>query len=304
MITNTTDSSRSRRRGQRRVLWIALAANGLLLGGELAAGLLFRSLTLLADAVHLLTDVSGLAIAILVLRLMDRPATLRHSFGLQRGEVLAAQANALVLLGASAWIFVEAARRLANPVHVSGTGLLAVASVGLVVNLGSAWLLQRRSGESLNMRGAFLHLASDAVGSLGAMIAGAVIIGWDIHRADPAISILIGVLVVWAAVRLLAETMHVLLEGAPKGFDPKEIESALAGEQGVDSVHHLHLWSLASDTPALSAHVVLSSGRGVSIHDAQQKADQMKAMLTVRFGIDHATLEVECHAEHPSAEHR
>ena len=147
-------------------MWVALLANGGLLVAEAVGWFAFRSLALLADAVHLLTDVSGLGIALVALRLLRRRATDRHSFGLQRAEVLAAQVNALILAGVSMWIIVEASRRLANPRHVSGVGLLSIAFIGFVVNIASAAILRRASGESLNMRGVFLHLASDAVGSV------------------------------------------------------------------------------------------------------------------------------------------
>ena len=150
------------------------------------------------------------------------------------------------------------------------------------------------------MRGAWLHLGADALGSLGAMVAAVIILGWDIHRADPAISLLIGVLVLWAAWRLLRDTTHVLLEAAARGMDPGAVARTLSEEDGVVSVHHLHLWSVASDLPAMSAHVVLAAD--TSMHEAQLKADHLKALLSERFGIEHATLELECH-EHPAAEH-
>jgi cobalt-zinc-cadmium efflux system protein len=286
------------REGQARVLWVALLANASLIVAEFVGGFTFHSLSLLADAVHLLTDVSGLAIALLAIRLMRLPPNERHSFGLQRSEVLAAQGNAFILFAASFWVIVEAIRRLMHPEHVSGLGLLAVASLGLMVNLGSAWLLNRESGKSLNMRGAFLHLASDAVGSLGAMLAGVAILVWDSHRVDPAVSLLISGLVLWAAWRLLKETTHVLLEGTPAGMDIFEVERAFVDTPEVKGIHHLHVWSLASDVPALSAHVVL--GEDTSMHDSQIKSEELKEMLSTRFGIEHATLEMECHAH---AEH-
>jgi cobalt-zinc-cadmium efflux system protein len=283
---------------QAKVLWIALLANAALMVAELVGGFTFHSLSLLADAVHLLTDVSGLAIALLAIRLMRQPPNERHSFGLQRSEALAAQGNALILIAASVWVIVEAVRRLMHPEHVSGLGLLAVASLGLVVNLGSALLLKRESGQSLNMRGAFLHLVSDAAGSVGAMLAGIAILIWDSHRADPAVSLFISALILWAAWRLLKETTHVLLEGTPSGMDIVEVEQAFIGTSEVKGVHHLHVWSLASDVLALSAHVVL--GEDTSMQDAQIKSEELKEMLSTRFGIEHATLEMECHAH---AEH-
>jgi cobalt-zinc-cadmium efflux system protein len=287
--------ARSRRRG---ALLLALAANAALMGAEIAGGFVFRSLALLSDAVHLLTDVSGLGIALLAIHLQGRPTTRRHSFGLQRAEVLAAQANAFVLVGVTAWIAIEAARRLVSPVDVSGGGMAVVAAVGLVVNLGSARLVHEAAGRSLNMRGAFLHLATDAAGSAAALIAGVAILLWDVPRADPIASLVIGCLVLWAAWTLLRDTTHVLLEGTPEGLDPASVEAAIAAHGGVESVHHLHLWSLASDVPALSAHVVLTGQP--SLHDAQVRGDGVKAMLAERFGIDHATLELECHQDHPS----
>jgi cobalt-zinc-cadmium efflux system protein len=288
-----TYADHAERGRQTQVLWIALIANGALLAAEAGGGFMFNSLSLLADAVHLLTDVSGLAIALVAFRLMRRPPSERHSFGLQRSEVLAAQANAFILIAVSLWVIVEAINRLMHPEHVAGLGLLTVATFGLIVNLGSAWLLNRESGGSLNMRGAFLHLASDAVGSLGAMVAGVTILIWDWHRVDPAISLLISALVLWAAWRLLKDTTQVLLEGTPEGLSVDEVSAALSESASVQSVHHLHVWSLASDVSALSAHVVLDGA--MSMHDAQVESEALKSMLSRRFGIDHATLEMECH---------
>ena len=280
---------------ERHLIASVLAANAALMVGEVVAGFVFHSLTLLTDSVHLLTDVSGLAIALAAFRLMARPPAGRHSFGFHRGEVLAAQANAFILLGASGWLIYEAARRLATPQRVSGLGVLLVGSAGLVVNVGSAWALGRARGETLNMRAAFLHLASDAISSLGAMVAGALILGWNLSRADPVISLLIALLVLWAAWRLLRDTLHVLLEDVPRGVSLEEVERAICSQTGVDSVHHLHIWSLDSDTPALSAHVVLSAGRDVTIHEGQLRGEEVKAMLGRTFRITHVTLELECH---------
>jgi cobalt-zinc-cadmium efflux system protein len=288
---------RSKRSG---ALWIALAANAALMVAEIAGGFAFGSLALLSDAVHLLTDVSGLAIAILAIGLQARPITERHTFGLQRAEVLAAQANAFILIAVTVWIAIEAARRLVTPVDVSGAGLAIVAGAGLVVNLSCARLLHEVAGKSLNMRGAFLHVALDAAGSLAALLAGVAIVLWDVPRADPIASLLIGALVLWAAWRLLVDTTHVLLEGTPEGLDAVGVEEAIVAHDGVEGVHHLHLWSLASDVPALSAHVVLAGE--MSLHDAQVRGDSVKAMLAERFGIDHSTLELECHQDHPEPE--
>ena len=282
------------RAAQRRALWIALGANAAFMLVEAAGGLVFHSLALLADAAHMLSDVAGLSVALIAQQLVERRATARHTYGLQRAEVLGAQANGLTLLVVAAWVVFEAARRVGNPSDVVGGGLLVVAALGLCVNVGSAVLLARAGGESLNMRGALVHMVLDAAGSVGAIVAGVAVVAWDATWVDPAVSILIAVLVVWSAWGLLRDTTQVLLEGTPRGMDPAAVEAAIAAQSNVDAVHHLHLWNLASDVPALSAHVVL---RGeVTLHEAQQQGERLKALLDEQFGIEHATLELECHA--------
>ena len=283
---------------QRRALWISLVANAGFMVAEVAGGLAFRSLALLADSAHMLSDVAGLAIALTAQRLIDRPATARHSFGLQRAEVLGAQANGLTLVAVAGWIVFEAVRRIGEPADVVGLGLLIVATLGLAVNVGSALLLARAQGHSLNMRGAFIHMVVDAAGSVAAIIAGIAVLAWGAAWVDPAMSIVIAALVLWSAWGLLRDTAQVLLEGTPRGMDAATVEAALAGDAEVETVHHLHLWNLASDVPALSAHVVL---RGeVTLHDAQASGDRLKALLDRRFGIAHATLELECHPCDPA----
>jgi cobalt-zinc-cadmium efflux system protein len=278
---------------QTRALAIVLVANSALLVLELAGGVAFHSLALLADGAHMVTDVAALAIALLAQRLMLRPSTTRHSYGFQRAEVLAAQANAVALIAAAIWIVVEAARRINDPADVRGGGVLVVALVALVVNAASAWFLQRVQGESLNLRGAFLHMALDAVGSLAALVAGIAVVVWGANAADPVMSIVISLLVVWSAWALLRDATHVLLEGTPRTIDPDAVRAALLADHDVEDVHHLHLWSLASDVPALSAHVVLAGER--TLHDAQASGDHLKTLLAERFSIRHATLELECH---------
>ncbi len=283
---------------QRRALWVALGANGAFFLVEVVGGLVFRSLALLADAAHMLSDVAALSIALVAARLVDRPATVRHSYGLQRAEVLGAQANGILLLGAVGWVVYEAVQRIGEPADVAGAGLLVVAVLGLAVNVGSAALLARARGGSLNMHGAFVHMAMDAAGSVGAVGAGVAVIGWGADWADPAVSIAISALVLWSAWGLLRDTAHVLLEGTPRGMSPAAVEAALVADEDVEAVHHLHLWNLASDMPALSAHVVLR--QETSLHDAQASGDRLKRLLDRRFGIGHATLELECHPCEPT----
>jgi len=199
------------RTAQLRALSWALGVNVGLLVVEAVGGLAFHSLALFADASHLVSDVVGLGIALVALHLTARPVSTQHSFGLARAEVLAAQASVLLLLGAGGWILVESVGRIRNPVIVNGAGMTVVATVGLAVNLGSALLIHRSVGASLNMRASFVHLATDAVGSVGAIIAGLLILGWSLERADPVVSMATAVLVLWAAWGLLRDTTHVLM---------------------------------------------------------------------------------------------
>jgi cobalt-zinc-cadmium efflux system protein len=280
------------RSAQRRALRLALGANAAFLVVEVVGGLLTHSLALLADAAHMASDVAALVIALVAQQLLDRPATGRHSYGLQRAEVLGAQANGISLLVVAVWIVVTALQRLGHPTDVHGGGLLAVALLGLVVNLVSVVVLQRAAGDSLNMRGAVLHMGLDAAGSVAAAIAGVAAMA-GAYRVDPVASILVALLVLWSAWQLLRSTAHVLLEGTPRGVDPDAVADALLAQSGVEAVHHLHVWSLASDVPALSAHVVLEGEQ--TLHEAQAAGGRLKELLDHRFGITHATLELECH---------
>ena len=252
-----SDSSSETHRARVRALQIALAANGVFFGVQLAAGIAFGSLALIADSAHMASDVVALALALLAQGLILRPASSRNTYGMQRAEVLAAQANAAVLLLVSGWVVYEAIQRFSNPEPIDGLGVVIVGVLGLAVNAGSAWIIARSSGDSLNLRGAFLHLASDAAGSVGVIVAGLVVMATGAEWVDPLVSILISILVLVAAWQLLRDATRVLLEGAPKGLDVDAVEAALTTADGVDAVHHLHVWSIGSETPALSAHVVL-----------------------------------------------
>ena len=288
------------RRAQQRALLTALAINGVYLVVEVAGGLSFNSLALLADAGHMLSDVGALAIALIAHRLMERPATARHTYGLQRAEVVGGFLSAVSLAIVVVWIIFEAIGRLRQPEDVAGGGLLVVAAIGLIVNVLSAALLARSRGSSLNMQAAFVHMAADAAGSVAVIAAATGVLIWGVTWVDPVASILIGVLILWAAAGLIKSTLQVLLEGSPRGMDAVEVERSMREFKGVDGVHHLHLWNLASDVPALSAHVVLEGE--LDLHEAQERGERIKKMLAQRFGIEHATLELECHACEPQTE--
>jgi len=279
------------RPGQRRALGWALGVNIALLIAELVGGLVFGSLALLAEAAHLVSDVAGLGIALLALVLTARPISTKHSFGFARAEVMAAQVSALLLLGAGVWILFEGVSRLSEPTTVNGGGLAAVATLGLVVNGGSAIILHRAQGESLNMRASFVHLATDAAGSLAAVVAGLAILGWGWMRADSVASIATAVLVLWTGWGLLRDSTHVLMEGTPRNVDLDGVVEAIASIPSVTEVHHVHLWNLASDVTTLSAHVALSGQP--TLREAQRTAEAIKEALLDGFDLSHVTLELE-----------
>lgn len=277
-----------------RALIFALVCNGAFLIAEIAGGIVFGSLALLADGAHMASDVAALGIALLAQRLSVRPATARHTYGYQRAEVLAALANAMLLLVASGWIVLEALRRFDEPSEVRAGGLIAVASAGFVVNVVSAIVLDRSAGHSLNMRGAVLHMTLDAAGSAAAIAAGIAVVIADAEWVDPAASLLIVVLVIAGAWRLLSEATHVLMEGTPRHLDAADIERFISADDAVEDVHHVHVWNLASHMPALSAHVVIAGER--TLHEAQVEGNRLRAAVLKRFGIEHATFELECHS--------
>ncbi|MGI9612089.1 MAG: cation diffusion facilitator family transporter [Acidimicrobiales bacterium] len=277
----------------RRRLWFVLALNGGYMVVEIIGGLLFGSLALLADAAHMASDVAGLVIALIAQTLILRPPSSRHTFGLIRSEVLAAQANGVLLVATGGWVLFEAARRIGQPPEIEGGGVAIVAMIGLAINLGSAWVLFGARHENMNMRGAFLHMTADAAGSVAAVVAGLAAVLGEAYWVDPAVSILIALLVLWAAWGLLAEATQVLLEGAPPGLAPDDIVDAVVAIDGVDDLHHLHLWRLSSAEVALSGHLVVNGER--TLHEAQHVGDRARTMLADRFGVDHATLELECH---------
>jgi cobalt-zinc-cadmium efflux system protein len=278
---------------RRRALVLALVANAGLLVVQLITAIAFGSLALFADSAHLATDVVALGLAFVALRLSARPASARTTYGWERTEVLAAMANAALLVAASVWITIESVDRFSHPGHIDGTGVAIVGALGLVVNAGSAWLVARVSGQNLNLRGAFLHLASDALGSLGVLAAGIVVAFTDAEWIDPAVSLAITALVLAATWSLVRDATAVLMEQAPRGLDAEAIEAALLADPRVEAVHHLHLWSLGAETPAMSAHVVLAGEP--TLHAAQLVGNDLRAELEHEFGIDHATIELECH---------
>jgi len=272
-----------------RRLAIALVITALYMVAEVVGGLVFNSLALLADAGHMFSDMVALALAWLAFQFGKRAPTATHTFGFRRTEILAALLNGLILWAIVAVICYEAVHRLVSPPAVQGGGMLVVALVGLGVNLAMAALLFESRKDNLNIRGAFLHVSADAFGSLGAGVAGAIIIITGANWVDPFASFLIGALVLSSSWGLVRDSVQILMEGAPAGLNIREIEQTLIQEQGVCCIYDLHVWSITSDRHALSAHVVLAETE--PDHTAVLK--RLNGLLWERFRIDHTTLQLE-----------
>ena len=271
-----------------RTLAIVLALTLAYTVAEVVGGLLTDSLALLADAGHMLSDSSSLAIALLAAWLAQRPATPERSFGFRRAEILAALFNGVALVAISIWIFVEAFRRLSDPPDVLGGWMLAVAVGGVVVNLVAAALLARADRENLNVRAAFRHVLADLLGSFGVVLAALVILTTGWAYADPLISIAVALLVLGSSWGVLSDSVSVLLEATPRGVDARAVERALTESAGVASVHDLHIWTITSGFPALSAHVLVARG-----DDCHGRRRELEALLEREFGITHTTLQVD-----------
>ena len=271
---------------------------------EVVVGLLSGSLALLADAGHMATDALGIGLALLAVRMAGRVPTARRTFGWQRAEVLAAGGNALLLLGLAGVVVVEAIRRLADPPQIETGAVLFAAGLGLAANIGGLVLLAGGRRESLNVRGAFLEVLGDALGSVAVLVAAGVIAVTGQERADPIASLVIAALIVPRAVRLLRDAGEVLLEGTPRGVDLVEVRRHMLAQPGVVDVHDLHAWTITSGVPVLSAHVtverdLLGDGCGGSM------LDRLHHCLREDFDVEHSTFQLEPagHRDHEGADH-
>lgn len=256
---------------------------------EVVGGLLTNSLALLADAGHMLSDAGALALSLFAIWVARRPPTPTHTYGFYRTEILAALVNGATLVAISLYIFAEAFRRLGDPPEVEGGWMMVVAAGGLMVNLLGLWMLSAGREGNLNVRGAWLHVLTDTLGSVGTLAAGVLILTFGWRWADPAASVAIGLLVLYSSWALLRETVAVLMEGAPGDIDVDEVRNALNGVEGVASAHDLHVWTITSGMVALSAHVVAADDR----RPAGELLDRLRRMLVDRFGIDHVTIQIE-----------
>ncbi|HEY6469923.1 MAG TPA: cation diffusion facilitator family transporter [Candidatus Dormibacteraeota bacterium] len=255
---------------------------------EVAVGVLARSLALLSDAGHMLTDVAALGVSLVAVRLAQRPPKGGLTFGLKRAEILAALVSGATLLVLAAVLIFEAVLRIASPATVQGGAVIATATAGIVVNLGVTWQLSRANRRSLNIEASFRHILTDLYALIGTVIAGVVIVTTGFERADALASVLVAFLMVYAGVRLLGKAGRVLLEASPADLDPEEIGRALAAHPHVVNVHDLHVWELTSGFPSLSAHVLVHPR-----DDCHAIRLDLEHFLEDRFHVEHTTLQVD-----------
>ncbi|WP_425408255.1 cation diffusion facilitator family transporter [Hyphococcus sp.] len=275
--------------GNEKKLALAVILTGGFMLAEIAGGLISGSLALLADAGHMLTDFASLALAWLALRIARRPATWKRSYGFDRFSVLAAFVNGLALFLIAVWICWEAYNRLRDPGEVLGGLMFWVALAGLAVNIAAFWILSRGEKGNLNVRAATLHVMGDLLGSVGAIIASIIIMttGWT--PADPLLSVFVALIILRAAWRIVKESAHILLEGAPEHLDRREIAAALTREvSGVERVDHIHAWSITEERPMITMEVVTAGDT-----DMDNIRREIKDYLRKNFSVDHATVEIK-----------
>lgn len=277
------------RAGHERKLWMALALTGSFMIAEVIGAFVTGSLALLSDAAHMMTDALALAISLVAIQVAKRAADRKRTFGYARFEILAAAFNALLLFGVAFYILYEAYLRLQAPAEIQSTGMLVIAVLGLIVNLISMRLLSAASGESLNVKGAYLEVWSDMLGSIGVIIAAVLIMftGWG--WVDSVVAAAIGFWVVPRTWTLLKASMNVLLQGVPDGIDIDAVEQAIHAVPGVREVHDLHIWALTSGKNVLSTHLVVDPAQG----SEQQVLAQVTELLHEQFDISHVTIQIE-----------
>jgi cobalt-zinc-cadmium efflux system protein len=276
------------RTGSRRALGLVLALTVAYTCAEIAGGILTGSLALLADAGHMIGDSAALVLALGAAWLATRPATPERSFGLRRAEILAALANGLALVAIAIWVFVEAIGRLDDPPQVLGGWMLLVAVIGLGVNLAAARILARSTEKNLNVQAALRHVFADIAASVGVAVAALVVLttGWEL--ADPIASLAIAILILASSWTILRDSVAILLETSPAGIDAEEVGRRMAEAEGVVEVHDLHIWTITSGFPALSAHVLVRRG-----DDCHARRRELQQLLAREFQLDHTTLQVE-----------
>ena len=276
------------RAADRRRLTIAFAIAGGLLVVEVVGGIAANSLAVLADAGHVLTDVTGIGLSLAAMWIAGRPATDGRTFGYYRAEILAAVANAVLLVGVAAVVLVTAIGRLDDPPEVQGGLMLVLGAVGLVANGASATLLRRSQAGSLNVRGAYLEVLGDLVGSAAVIVAAVILALTGLRAVDAVASIVVALLIVPRTVALLREAIDVLLEATPRGLRLEVVRAHILSADGVADVHDLHAWTITSGLPVISAHVVLEPGA-----EPARVLDELCACLAGDFDVEHSTFQLE-----------
>jgi cobalt-zinc-cadmium efflux system protein len=272
----------------KKQLTLAIAITGCWFLIELIGGIYANSLALLADAAHMLTDLAALGLSLFALRISSRPATHEKTYGYLRAEILAALANGIFLILIAAYIFYESYERFWAPPKVKSLPMFIIAVTGLLANLATARLLYHSRHDNLNLRGAFLHVLGDTLGSVGAILAGVLMMARQWYLADPIVSAIVGGLILYGAWELVAESVDILLEGTPRHLNVSHILSDLGGMGGVVSVHDLHVWSIASEITAMSCHIVLRAGE-----DAGRALTEASLVMREKYGIEHTTIQIE-----------
>ncbi len=270
-----------------RAFAIGIALNIAFVGVEGTYGFLYGSLALLADAGHNLSDVAGLFIAWIAFTLGRRPPSQRYTYGLRSATILAALANGLILMLAAGAIALEATQRFLSPQPVSGNEVMIVAAIGILINGGTALLFMRGGQSDINIRGAYLHMAADAMVSAGVVVAGLLIRTTGSVWIDPAVSLIIVAVIIWSTWGLLREAAAMALQAVPAGIDPQAVRAWLATQPGVAAVHDLHIWAMSTSETALTAHLVMPAGGSDTFLRASAEG------LHARFGIDHPTIQIE-----------
>lgn len=281
------DPAESRRRG-RRALKLALMVTGTFMVVEFVGGLWTNSLALMADAGHMATDVGALGLSLFAAWIVRRPATAEKTYGYFRAEILAALVNASTLLLIAGLILYHAYERLVTPVQVRSLEMLVIASMGLCANLVTAWILHGSQKHSLNVRGAFIHVLGDLMGSVGAITAGVIMLVWQAYWADPVASIVVCLFIVFNAWRLMRDSVAVLLEGTPAHVNVAAMKEALSRVPGVESVHDLHVWTLTSGVHAMTCHAVVAGS-----NNRHEILENLRAISRHRFQIHHTTIQLE-----------
>jgi cobalt-zinc-cadmium efflux system protein len=266
----------------------ALAITGSWFVIETIGGFYSNSLALLADAAHMLTDLAALGLSLFALKISTRPANHQMTYGYLRAEILAALANGIFLVLIGLFIFYESYQRFLTPPEIKSVPMLLIAATGLIANLATAALLFKGRRENLNLRGAFLHVLGDTMGSVGAIVAGIVILVWQWRLADPIVSVIVGALVLFSSYELVKESVDILLEATPRHLKVPQILQDLGNVPNVLSVHDLHVWAITSEVPAMSCHIVLKKGE-----DPSSALSALSCLMREKYGIGHTTIQIE-----------